>query len=85
MSDAASSLIQYGAVGVIASLALAGIGVLFQRGMKILDREQARADRLEAQLQALNEVIRGQYTQVLSEATRAIGDAIALVRGTHRR
>lgn len=77
--------IQYGAVGAVATLALAGIGVLFRRGVKILDREQARADRLEAELKALNEAVRGQYTQVLTEATRAIGDAIALVRGTRRR
>lgn len=77
--------VQYGAVGVIATLALSGIGVLFRRGMKILDREQARADRLEAQLQALNEAVRGQYTHVVSEATKAIGDAIALVRSARRR
>lgn len=82
--DVGLETVQYGAVGILASLALTAVAVLFRRGVKTLDREQTRADRLEAELRALNETVRGQYTTVLSEATRAIGDAIALVRNTRR-
>jgi hypothetical protein len=76
------TLIQYGAVGVVALMALAAVRVLFIRMTASLDRETARADRLEEELRRLNDTIRTEYagtlartTQVVADATRAVSDA----------
>jgi hypothetical protein len=80
-------LVQYGAVGVIAIMALAAVRVLFARLSASLDRETQRADRLENELRALNATVRDQYLDTIaksSEATaaasRAVADALAAVR-----
>lgn len=73
-------LLQFGAVGVVAILALTAARVLWVRMAATLDRETQRADRLEAELKALNEMIRSEYMRTLSEATRAVSDAMAAVR-----
>jgi hypothetical protein len=77
-------LIQYGAVGVVALMALAAVRVLFLRMTASIDRETARADRLEEELRRLNETIRTEYvgtiartTQVVADATRAVADVSA--------
>lgn len=79
-----NTLIQYGAVGVVALMALAAVKVLFDRMKAAQDRETARADRLEEELRRLNETIRTEYagtlartTQVVADATRAVADAAA--------
>jgi hypothetical protein len=71
---------QYGAIGVIAALALIAVRYLFKRETEAFDRERARADRLETELAKLNDVVRTLYVTTLSDATRAIGDALASVR-----
>jgi hypothetical protein len=81
------ALLQYGAVGVIALLGILVSRVLFNRLNQALDRESARADRLEEQLRTLNETVRTEYVTTLSaashaiqEANRAVADALSAVR-----
>jgi hypothetical protein len=69
--------VQYGALGVIALLALVAVRVLFARVTATADLERARADRLEEELRKLNATIQERYVTTLSEATRAISAALA--------
>ncbi|MFE0101146.1 hypothetical protein [Streptomyces sp. NPDC059009] len=80
-------LVQYGAVGAVALLALAAVRVLYAKMSAALDRETQRADRLEEELRKLNETVRTEYVdtintaaQAIAEANRAIEDARAAVR-----
>jgi glucose-6-phosphate-specific signal transduction histidine kinase len=80
-------LIQYGAVGVIALLGIMVSRVLFNRLNQALDRETARADRLESELSKLNETVRTEYVTTLAaashaiqDANRAVADALSAVR-----
>lgn len=75
---------QYGPVGVVATLALAAVRVMFKREMDAHDQQRLRADRLEAELIKLNETVRTQYLSTVVEATKAIGDAIAAVQKRSR-
>jgi len=77
-----TALIQYGALGAFCAVAGAVVKILYGRLVKDYEREQQRADRLETELKALNEMLRTQYTATISDATRAIGDALAVVRRT---
>lgn len=78
--EAVSVFVQYGALGIIALLALGAVRVLFSRETKSLDLERARADRLEAELRQLNITIRDRYVETLSAATRAISEALDVTR-----
>lgn len=69
--------VQYGALGVIALLALVAVRVLFARVTATADLERARADRLEEELRKLNAAVQERYVATLSEATRAIAVALA--------
>lgn len=69
--------VQYGALGVIALLALVAVRILFARVTATADLERARADRLEEELRKLNATIQERYVTTLSEATRAISAALA--------
>lgn len=80
MNPVDSALLQFGAVGVIATLALAAVKVMFARVEAAHQRESARADRLETELRELNDLIRDRYTATLTDATKAIADALAMVR-----
>lgn len=73
-------LIQYGAVGAVAIMALAAVRVLYLRITETAERERARADRLEEELRKLNETVRTEYLVTLAKATEAISDALAAVR-----
>jgi Skp family chaperone for outer membrane proteins len=80
-------LAQYGAIGVIAILALAAVRVLFQRVVQEHKDEKDRADRLEAELKKLNETIQQQYLTVLAQATAAMSEAFDVIKaadGTKR-
>jgi hypothetical protein len=70
--------VQYGALGVIALLALVAVRVLFARVTATADLERARADRLEEELRKLNAAVQERYVATLSEATRAISVALAV-------
>lgn len=72
----ADSLLQYGAIGVIAALALGAVRVLFKRETDAYEREKDRADRLEAELMKLNQAIQERYLVALNDATRAVADAL---------
>jgi hypothetical protein len=71
---------QYGALGVLATLAIAAVKVMFGYMRDAHKRETERADRLEAELKALNELVQNRCITTLTEATKAIADAMALVR-----
>lgn len=77
MSDA---LLQYGAVGVLALFCLLAVRVLFTKLIEDLKSEKERGDRLEKELLELNKTTREKVVTVLSDATRAIADALAAVR-----
>lgn len=81
MEDPVSvALIQYGAVGAIAIMALCAVRVLFSRITEQAARDRDRADRLEDELRKLNEVVRTEYLGTLAKATDAIADALAVRR-----
>lgn len=69
--------VQYGALGVIALLALLAVRVLFARVTATADLERARADRLEEELRKLNAAVQERYVTTLSDATRVISAALA--------
>lgn len=81
----ADVLLQYGAIGVIALVALIAVRVLFNRLAAALDRETTRADRLEAEVRELNEAIRTYYAGNLAEAMRQVSDANRAVSDLRRR
>ncbi|MGW6790068.1 hypothetical protein [Streptomyces chartreusis] len=87
MDSTTGVLLQYGALGVLAVLALAAVRVLFARLTAQLDQQTERGDRLEEELRKLNETVRSDYianlnraTQAISDANRATADALAAVR-----
>jgi dihydrodipicolinate synthase/N-acetylneuraminate lyase len=71
------ALIQYGAVGAIAIMALYAVRILFNRITEQAARDRDRADRLEDELRKLNDVVRTEYLGTLAKATEAIADALA--------
>lgn len=82
---AGDALLQYGAIGVIALIALLAVRVLFNRLAAALDRETTRADRLEAELRELHNAIRTDYTDKLAEAMRQVADANRAMAEVRRR
>lgn len=83
-TDVSSTFVQYGALGVIAFLALIAVRVLFQREVRALDHERDRADRLEEELRKLNAAIQERYVGTLADATRVMGDVLDSVREQRR-
>lgn len=82
-------LAQYGAIGAIAIAALYAVKIMYDRLQESYAREKDRADRLEEELRKLNEMVREDYvttinkaSQAISEANRAVADALASVRRT---
>lgn len=73
-------LLQYGAIGLIALIALLAVRVLFRRETEAYEREKNRADRLEAELTKLNTAIQERYLLALQDATRAVADALNKMR-----
>lgn len=80
-----TSLLQYGAVGLIAIIALAAVRVLHKREVASYEREKERADRLEAELAKLNTAIRERYLLALNDATSAVAEALAKLTEARRR
>lgn len=75
-----SALLQYGAVGVIALLALIAVRELFKRETGAHDRERARADRLEEELRRQNQLIQERFVTALEASSRAVQEAMAVLR-----
>lgn len=83
-TDISATFVQYGALGVIAFLALIAVRVLFQREVKALDHERQRADRLEEELRKLNATIQDRYVGTLADATRVMGDVLDSLKDQRR-
>lgn len=82
-----SVLLQYGAVGLIAILALLAVRILFKKTDEAYREATARANRLEAELQKLNDTVQQQYLTVLAQATAAMSEAFDVIKaadGTKR-
>lgn len=75
-----STLVQYGALGIIAALALAAVRVLFQREVSAHDAERKRADRLEDELRRLNGTIQDRYITTLGEASRVMVEVLDYIK-----
>ena len=80
MADVNDVLLQYGAVGVLATLSLAAVRVLFKREITAHEQETLRANRLEAELKQLNEAVLTQYITTLTQATVALSSALDFLR-----
>jgi len=76
----AGVFVQYGALGVVALLALGAVKVLFNRETKSLDLERQRADRLEEELRKLNATVQDRYVSTLTEATRTMSELLDHMR-----
>jgi hypothetical protein len=76
----ASLVAQYGALGLALTLAVAAVKILFAREVEAHKLDRERADRLEAEMRQLNELIRTQYVEKLATATQTIGEALAVLR-----
>lgn len=88
--DGSTVLLQYGAVGFIALVALLTVKVLFarlesqyqardQERQRELERVNARADRLEGELAKLNQSVR-ESMQALTTANTAVAEAMSRMR-----
>lgn len=86
-----SVFLQYGAIGLIAAVALLAVKALYTKQTQERDREReqliarvaeekSRADRLEDELGKLNQLVQNQTMTALNEATRAVSDAISRMR-----
>lgn len=79
-AGALDGLVQFGAVGILAALALAAVRVLFARLTSALEREIARADRLERELLESNRQVQDRYLTTVSEATRVMATVVDAMR-----
>jgi hypothetical protein len=76
VAEGPSVLYQYGAIGVVLVGAGYAVRALFNREVRAHDLERQRADRMEAEVRRLNQVIQEQVVPVLSEATKTISEAL---------
>lgn len=68
-------LLQYGAVGVLALLAMAAVRVLFAKLSAELESHKQRGDRLELELIKINEAVRNEYLTTIAQSARATAEA----------
>jgi hypothetical protein len=81
VSDA---LLQYGAVGILAAVALYIASVLFKQQTVARQREVIRADKAEEQLIELNKIIREQLVVQLTRATDSISKVTEMLDRYYR-
>jgi hypothetical protein len=72
--DISQPLVQYGAVGILASAAMFWAWTLYKQAQDNMKRERDRADRLEAEIAKLNADIHGKYIPVLTRVTDVLQD-----------
>lgn len=87
LSQAASAtdgLLQFGAVGIVAILALGAVRILFVRLTTTLERAEARADRLEKALLDSNQAVQDKYLTTVAEATRVMAAVLYQLRDDDR-
>jgi hypothetical protein len=75
--DVVNPILQYGAIGIVALIALYAVSKLFARQVAAHDKDIARADRLEAELREQNKVIQEKLVVQLTLATEAIATLLA--------
>lgn len=68
-------LLQYGALGVMAAGLIVYARTAYKREVDAYKREAARADRLEAEVSRLNELIQERHIPALLSATQAVETA----------
>lgn len=83
-TEASSVLIQYGALGVTLIACGYAVRILYQRLTQQHEWERQRADRMEAEVQRLNNFIQEKVVPVLSESTKVISDALNQIRESRR-
>lgn len=71
---------QYGALGMTLLIAIAAVKILFNREVEAHKREQERADRLEAELRQLNELVRTQVVEKMAVSTQVLGEVLTTLR-----
>lgn len=72
--DLSQPLVQYGAVGLLATAAMFWAWTLYKQAADNLKRERERGDRLEAEVAKLNADIHGKYIPVLTRVTDVLQD-----------
>lgn len=83
-ADPGGILLQYGAIGAIALLALYAVVKLFKRQEQLYEREIRRGDQAEEALAALNQLIREQLVVQLTRAADAIARVTELLSDQRR-
>lgn len=78
------SLLQYGAVGLLALFAMYAVNVLFKRVDKQLTDERNRADRLEAELRKLNEAAVDRLVPAIVQSTTICAQVLKLLESSRR-
>ncbi|MEV0357095.1 hypothetical protein AB0H71_13640 [Nocardia sp. NPDC050697] len=84
MEPVSGTLVQYGAVGIIALVALTAVAVMWKRMSQMNDAERARGDRLEAELLGQNKLISSEFSGVLVRATEAMREVTDMLRHRDR-
>ena len=84
VADPTAALVQYGAVGLIALLALGAVRVLFSQITSNAAADRARADRLEEELRRTNSDIQDKVLVTLAAAQQAISVALETMREDRR-
>lgn len=72
-ADVTNGFLQYGAIGLVATLALVAVKVMYQAQVRAFDFERARAERLEDELRKTNEYMAREVIPTLIKATAVIG------------
>lgn len=70
-------LLQYGAIGLLALIALYAVSKLFARQVAAHDKDLARADRLEDELRQQNRVIQDRLVVELTRAAEVMSAFLA--------
>ncbi len=70
-------VLQYGVLGVAAI-------VLFLIAKRLIEREQARADRLEADVRRLNDLMVDQFVPALTKSNEAVANASKVIEEIRR-
>lgn len=78
-------LLGYGLPGVVVLALGLVVRVLYNRVAEDAAYHRQRADRLEEELSALNNTVRGEYVGTIAKATDAIADALTAIDSIRRR
>lgn len=82
--DPTGSLVQFGALGILAALAVAAVRVLFTQITANAERDRLRADRLEEELRKANTDLQDKTLPALAAAQQVITSAMEMLRDERR-